>query len=66
MEKMLRDTYRRVDVAANGAVYRELYFFTVNSANFENSQRQNLLSYTFRTVGKLIQRFVDPEGTLVF
>ena len=57
---------RSVDVSANGAVYREFYFFTVNSANFENSQRQNLLSYTFRTVGKLIQRFVDLRALLYF
>ena len=38
---------RRGDVAANGAVYREFYFFTAKSANFVNSQRQNLLYVNF-------------------
>ena len=39
--------FRRGDVAANGAVYSEFYFFAAISANFENSQRQNLLYVHF-------------------
>ena len=50
----------RVDVSAFGAVLSEFNYFTVNSANFRNSQWQNLL-YTFPPLEKMVQRYVDPD-----